>query len=127
MEKTAKITRVVFKNEWANPKGGNVYYHDIELDNGDKGSIGTKEKQPAKLNPGNELTYTIENGKIKAVAAPKPFPGGKVQQDPKIQYNGFAHAYAKDLAVAGKIDLKDITAYAKKFYDSMVTIYEGSK
>lgn len=71
MEKKAKITRTVFKNEWTGPNGS-VYYHDIELDNGDKGSIGSKEKMPAKLNPGQELTYTIQenpNGadKIKAV------------------------------------------------------------
>jgi hypothetical protein len=49
MEKKAKITRTTFKQEWKGDKGS-VFYHDIELDNGDKGSIGAKEQMPAKLN-----------------------------------------------------------------------------
>jgi hypothetical protein len=42
MEKKAKIKRTVFKNEWTSPQGSKVFFHDIELDNGDKGSIGAK-------------------------------------------------------------------------------------
>lgn len=37
MEKTAKIVRTVFKTIWNNPKGGQVFYHEIDLDNGDRG------------------------------------------------------------------------------------------
>ncbi len=99
MEKTSKITRTVFKNEWTNPKGGSVFYHDIELENGDKGSIGSKEKEPSKLNPGQDLTYTIDGNKIKAFVpvAQNGFTGGK-----KIPANNasFALAYAKDVLVA---------------------------
>lgn len=115
MEKKAKITRTTFKNEWTG-NGNTVYYHDIELDNGDKGSIGSKEKMPAKLNPGQELTYTIEADnrggfKIKAVNPQQGgggFTGGRKGPDPKVQIVGFAMSYTKDLIVAGKIEIKQL-------------------
>lgn len=107
MEKKAKITRTTFKQKWEG--GGNtVFYHDIELDNGDKGSIGAKEQMPAKLNPGQELTYTIEGNKIKAVNSAPPFAGGKKGPDPKVQVVAFAMSYTKDLIVGGKLDIKDL-------------------
>lgn len=128
MEKKAKITRTTFKNEWAGPNG-NVYYHDIELDNGDKGSIGTKEKMPARLNPGQELTYTIQenhNGpdKIKAVNTPAGagfVGGGKKGPDPKVQIAGFAMAYTKDLVVADKIKVDQLPAIFEKIHSLMIS------
>jgi hypothetical protein len=123
MEKKAKITRAVFKNEWSG-NGNTVYYHDIELDNGDKGSIGSKEKMPAKLNPGNELTYTIDNGKIKAVNAQVggggfSGGGGKKGPDPKVQIVGFAMSYTKDLIVADKIKVDQLPAIFEKIHALM--------
>lgn len=126
MEKKAKITRTVFKNEWKGANG-NVYYHDIELDNGDKGSIGSKEKMPSKLNPGSELTYTIEGPdpkggfKIKASAPMGGFSGGGGRKgpDPKVQIVGFAMAYTKDLVVAGKVDIKQLPEIFEKIHTLM--------
>jgi hypothetical protein len=122
MEKKAKITRAVFKNEWTG-NGNTVYYHDIELDNGDKGSIGSKEKMPAKLNPGNELTYTIDNGKIKAVNAQVGgggfAGGGKKGPDPKVQIVGFAMSYTKDLVVAGKVTIEQLPPIFEKIHKLM--------
>lgn len=127
-EKTSKITRTVFKNEWKNPKGGQIFYHEIELENGDKGQIGAKDKEPAKLNPGQMLTYTIDGNKIKAVVAQNNFqPGGgfkKTFTDPRVQFIGFSHAYAKDLAVSGKIELKDIGSYSDIFFNNMIKLYK---
>lgn len=69
-EKKSKIKSYRFVSEWQGEKGI-VYYHEIELENGDKGQIGTKEKNPDKLAVGQELSYTIEatsrGNKIKAV------------------------------------------------------------
>jgi len=123
MEKKAKITRTVFKNEWAGTNG-TVYYHDIELDNGDKGSIGSKEKMPTKLNPGTELTYTIEGNKIKAVSAPvgggfQGGGGGKRGPDPKVQIVGFAMSYTKDLIIGGKVDIKHLPEMFEKIHGLM--------
>jgi hypothetical protein len=126
MEKTAKITRTVFVSEWTNPQGGQVYYHTIELDNGDSGQIGSKEKMPVKLNPGTELTYTIEatsrGNKIKAVT---PNQGssfrGRQSVDPKTQMISFAMAYTKDLVVAGKVPLETMSSYFDKIYTAMIS------
>lgn len=128
MEKKAKITRAVFKNEWAG-QNGTVYYHDVEMDNGDKGSIGSKEKMPAKLNPGQELTYTIEPDprggfKIKAVNAPAGggFKGSpRPQIDPRVQMISFAMAYTKDLVVAGKIPIEGIEKQFSNIYQIMTS------
>jgi hypothetical protein len=121
MEKTAKITRTTFKSEWAG-NGNTVFYHDIELDNGDKGSIGTKEKMPPRLNPGQELTYTIEGTKIKAVNKQQGgfSGGGKKGPDPKVQIAGFAMAYTKDLIVADKIKIDQLPVIFEKIHGLML-------
>lgn len=122
MEKKARITRTTFKNSWQG-QNGTVYYHEIELDNGDKGQIGSKEQMPAKLNPGQELTYTIEQtdkgNKIKAVGFK-----GKAPVDPRAQFIGFASAYAKDLVVAGKLDMKEMNGGAESIFKNMLKLYE---
>jgi hypothetical protein len=131
MEKTAKITRTVFKNIWNNPKGGQIFYHEIELDNGDSGQIGCKEQTPAKINPGNSLTYTIEadgrgGQKIKAVIPvqqsgghwPK---GNKPQVAPQVQMIGYAMSYCKDLIIAGKADMKDLGSTFEIIYSEMIS------
>jgi len=128
MEKTSKITRTVFKTEWKG-QNGSVFYHDVEFENGDKGSIGTKEQEPAKLNPGQELTYTLEPNdkgglpKIKPVQAKGGYSGGggKPQQDPKVQMISFSMSYAKDLIVGGKVDIKDL----EKTFNLIHTLMTG--
>lgn len=130
MEKTAKITRTTFKNVWNNPKGGQVFYHEIELDNGDKGQIGCKDQMPEKINPGKELTYTIEvnekGSKIKAVIPAQQnagnWPkGGRTAPEPRVQMISFAMAYTKDLVVAGKLELKDLPAHFHILYNEMIS------
>jgi hypothetical protein len=111
MEKKAKITKCSFTKEWGEGSS-KTFFHDIELDNGDKGSIGAKEKNPDKLKTGSELTYTIESGqygnKIKAVNSQPVYGGGggKKGPDPKVQIVGFAMSYTKDLIIAGKVEIK---------------------
>lgn len=132
MEKTAKITRTTFVSEWLSPQGNQVYYHSIELDNGDSGQIGSKEKMPAKLNPGSELTYTIEasarGNKIKAASDKPAFKGGGLPTiDPRAQFIGFSAAYAKDLVVAGKMDIKDMNGGAESIFKNMIKLYDTIK
>ena len=136
MEKKSKIVRTVFVSEWNNPKGGQIYYHKIELDNGDVGQIGSKEKMPSKLNPGQELNYTIETtdkgNKIKAVMPAGFGPGfkpggGRPAVDPRAQFIGFSASYAKDLVIAGKVDLKDMNLLTERIFDNMAKLFETIK
>jgi hypothetical protein len=125
MEKTAVITRTIFKNEWKG-QNGSVFYHDVELDNGDKGSVGTKAANPEKLNPGQSLTYTIETtpqgNKIKPVVKNGFTPGGgKPQQDPRIQMISFSMSYTKDLIVGGKVPMTDLEKEFNRVYSLMIS------
>lgn len=123
-QKTSKIQRTVFKNKW-DGQNGSVFYHEIELENGDKGQIGAKEENPSRLNPGQELTYTIEKTdkgyKIKAVNTKPAFVGGgKPQQDPKVQMISFSMSYTKDLIVGGKVEMKDLEKVFNQIHSLMI-------
>jgi hypothetical protein len=122
MEKTAKIVKTSFVSEWAGTNGI-VYYHKIDLDNGDTGQIGTKEKMPSKLNPGSELTYTIEStsrgNKIKAVTSNFK-PGGRPPVDPRIQMISMAMSYSKDLIVADKVKIDLLEKTFERIYNIMI-------
>lgn len=127
MEKKAHIVSCTFKNEWQGTSG-TVNYHEITLDNGDKGQIGTKEKNPAKLAVGQELTYTIETtdrgNKIKAIAPQGGgggFGGARKGPDPKVQIVGFAMSYTKDLIIADKIKIDDLGKAFEKIHALMAS------
>ena len=124
MERKGKIIESKFIKEWTGDKG-TVYYHDIKLDNGDHGQIGTKERLPDKIAVGQELTYTIEEGqygsRIKAVQQSSGGGFRGRQQEPKIQMISFAMAYTKDLVVAGKVDLKNMSQYFDIIYQAMIS------
>ena len=124
MEKKAKIIESKFIKEWTGDKG-TVYYHDIKLDNGDHGQIGTKERLPDKIAVGQELTYTIEEGqygsRIKAVQQSGGGGYKGKQIDPKQQMISFSMSYTKDLVVAGKVDLKDMSKYFDLIYHAMIS------
>jgi len=112
----SKITRTVFREAWNNPKGGVIYYHDIELENGDKGQIGTKTQTPEKLNPGQEIEYTLtktERGnKIKINQPFQPGkPGGKYSSvGPTV---GMAVNNSISMFIAGKIEKEKIFSTAE--------------
>lgn len=120
MEQTNIIKSCTFKSEWAGPNGV-IYYHNITFDNGDTGTIGTKEKMPDKLSPGSELTYTIEvnerGNKIKAVAPKPKFGGGRPGEPIELKMATFALSYSKDLVIGGKLESKDMFAIADKMFD----------
>ncbi len=82
----SKIKSIEFKNEWANPKGGSIFYHTISFENGDSGQIGAKSKLPEKLKVGESLEYEIkidEKGNKKVIATPLVQGVFKASQMPK--------------------------------------------
>jgi hypothetical protein len=116
--KTAKITASSFVREWTGANG-TIYYHDITLDNGDSGSVGTKEKNSPKIAVGETVTYNIEgkefNGKmnynIKLVAPAPSFNkgGGSSYSNPANQQE-IRKSVALNNAVQFKKDVKGATA-----------------
>jgi hypothetical protein len=80
--KKGKVTKCQFTREWDGPSG-TIYYHTIVIDNGDHGSVGTKEKMPAKLSEGSEIWYSIEQkGNFKG----QPQYSIKLEKAPDQQY-----------------------------------------
>lgn len=105
MTKTATITKVGPIKSW-NGTNGTIFYHSIQLDNGDAGSLGKKSEGAVK--EGDQITYKLEHGdfgnKIKEIpTAPAGRGSGSgysFNVGRKSSTASFALSYAKDLAVA---------------------------
>ena len=130
MEKTSKIIRTTFTTEYKSQYGP-MYNHIVELENGDRGTISTKDKEPEKLNPGKWITYTSEDTnfgpKIKIVQAKQEgqqWNNNKKSSswnapDPRISNIGFSMSYAKDFIVAGKAKYEDLETVFENIYSIM--------
>lgn len=94
--KTAKVTEVRGVRPW-NGKNGTIFYHDIVLDNGDRGSVGKKREGAIRI--GDSINYTIDADRITIVDAGGSRSGG-FSQKPAASTAAMAMAYAKDLVVA---------------------------
>jgi hypothetical protein len=137
-QKKSKVVKCVFSNEWKNPSGSLTYYHDVTLENGDTGSIGSMEKYSKKFTEGTIIDYTLENGKIKIITMENNSnqknnnyqnnatkQGNSNYSNPRPtkqeQFLGYAWSYAKDLIVAGKNsdDLEELNKCARYIYDEI--------
>lgn len=113
--KTSKLKYVSSPKEFTNDKG-TFYYFQIELENGDKGSIGSKDQSPSFLKVGESLDYelkeTDKGNKIKRVSQ-QPFNkvGGYKPDSVGITV-GACLNNAMSLVAAGKIESKDVEATA---------------
>lgn len=110
--KTAKVTSCVFSREWDGPSG-KIYYHNITLDNGDDGSVGTKEKMPAKICTGAEIYYSIESkgqfkGKtqysIKLEKAPDQVPNKYAPSTSSASNSNQQESIARSVALKAAVD-----------------------
>lgn len=104
--KTAKIKEILNIRDY-DGQHGKTYYFQLEMDNGDTGSIGKKSKDALKV--GDELTYELEQGergnKIKPVQPANGFngggkPRGASPEELKMKNRSMALAYSKDLVIA---------------------------
>jgi hypothetical protein len=111
MEATVK-TCVKKEKGWTNPEGKEVAIYKVTFTDGTDGEIMAKEipigtpLSAVTVTPGtygNKLKYNKPNG----------FAGGG---KPRAGNESFAMSYAKDLVVAGKVELKDLSTYADKIY-----------
>jgi hypothetical protein len=136
-EKKATVLKCTFTKEWTNPKGAIVYYHLLQLDNGDVGSVGTMEKNSVKIKEGTKITYELKDDKLKLISdssfsgAKKGGGGGayRKREMSDEEFLGYAWSYAKDLIVAGKKakDFNELKALARAIYGEIKLIREEER
>lgn len=121
-EKVGKVKSFVFSKEWVNPQQQTLYVHNIEFENGDKGSCWCKTQMPIQYSPGAELGYEMPGNdriKINRVIVQQPTTNPNSYQYPKMTDSRkvddirLAFTHAKDLIVA-KIDLQKFAAQNNK-------------
>lgn len=131
--KSSKVVKCVFTNEWKNPSGGMTYYHEVTLENGDIGSIGSTTKYSPKFTEGTIITYTLDpSGKLKLETSVNEQPQKKQTSNYSGQNNynrpakhdqflGYAWSYAKDMVIAGKTseDFDEVMKIAHMIYDEI--------
>ena len=78
----SKIIKVKYTSEFKG-QHGITHYHHIELEDGSKGSIGSKTKLPDWMAEGKELEYELKGKNIKRVTKPfTPYVGAKKKATP---------------------------------------------
>lgn len=128
-QKQSKIVECTFHREHAGQKG-TIFYHNIKFENGDFGQIGTKNKNPDKLQKGMELKYTIERGpdyqgqpqyKIKAIYEDSR-QGNKYQRNEnRITFLSCLGAAATLYQQSQQGTPENVLAAANKFYEIAIT------
>jgi hypothetical protein len=135
MEKKSKVTKITKLDKKDNY--GNTSFI-IEFENADNGFYTSKIEEQKNFIVGQEASYSIEEkegstgkkyNKITVPQAQKPFGGGKnyTPADPRIQMISFSTSYAKDLVVADKIKIADLSKYSEEIFKNMVKLYETIK
>lgn len=123
----AKVTKVLKMDKKDNY--GNTSFI-IEFDNGDKGFYTSKNEDQKKFIVGQESEYMIEEKqgsrgayyKISVPQSEQPARSfGKPAQDPKVQMISFSMSYTKDLIVAGKVQMPDLTKEFNNIYNLMIS------
>lgn len=90
----------------------------------------SKSKDQTKFVKGKEAEFNEEeksgsNGTyltIKPITANRYSNFGKALKREQSKYSGFAMSYAKDLVVAGKIELNNMEAYTEAMFNLMVKL-----
>lgn len=125
--KKSKVDTATFNREWKGGKG-TIYYFDLTFENGDSGQYGGQSQEQTKFVIGVETEYTIEQKEnargsyhqIKPIYEQRGGGyGGRQHESPHNKLVTMAMAYTKDLVVAGKVDLMDMSKYYNKIYKAM--------
>ena len=127
----AKVKKATFQKEYET-KFGTLFLHKIiyeENGNEFSGYYSSKKKDQNKFVAGQEAEFDVEvqtgrNGvfnKIKPVMQNKGYSNyGRSVQREQSKYSGFAMSYAKDLVVAGVINMEQLYSEAQCMIDWMV-------
>lgn len=103
----------------------------IEFDDGTKGFYTSKNSEQNKFTVGNVADFEVEvkqgsKGPYNKITVPQAAgfkPGGGKPSDPKLSFTTMSYSYAKDLVVAGKVQVGDFHMLAKDIFDNMVKNY----
>jgi hypothetical protein len=132
-DKVSKVTKLDKKDSYGNTS------FVVEFDNGDKGFYTSKSEDQKVFIQGQEATYIIEEKEGKGgkkyckvtvpAAAGQQFKGGyqKPVQDPRAQMIGFATSYSKDLVVAGKVHMNDMSRVSEEIFNNMIKLFNTIK
>jgi hypothetical protein len=120
MEQKKSVVKSAIFRKANSGQNGLYYIHDITFENGDTGVYFSKNETQDTFKQGQEAEYTIEakvngqytNYSIKPVAKAGFVPG---KGNPAFEHKRTALRCAVDLVVAGKIELKQVSEYAKSF------------
>ena len=111
-------------------KFGMLYQHRIKYDE-KTAYYSSKKKEQTYFIPGKEAEFTEEikeskNGKYTTIKPVNSFAGNsnftRALKKEQSKYSGFAMSYAKDLVIADKIKLDQISDYTKKMFTLMVEL-----
>jgi hypothetical protein len=120
------ITSVKFTKEY-DSKFGKLYSFKVEYA-GRTAFYSSKSKDQTKFVAGQEAEFTEETkttdkGSYLVIKPPmqnRQSNFGKALNKEKSRYSGFAVSYAKDMAVAGRIQTTELATYAWILFDLMV-------
>lgn len=119
---------------WVNQKGKTMYNLSMELENGDRGTY-SSEKPDGSVSVGDEVQYTVQVSgnytNFRGVKKYTPYGGNTgakksggysrdVANEERLKAMGFGLSYAKDLVVAGKIEVKEMGVFADRFKDKII-------
>jgi len=118
----SKVKSITGTNVWKSTNW-DVFYHSMEMENGDKVSIGKKTDNYFKV--WDEIKYEVKETDQYGVKKIKEIreefkKGWYTPVNPRIQAVSMAMAYSKDLVVAGKVDVKDIKSSATSIFNWML-------
>lgn len=115
--KTSKVKTIVSVKPYKT-ENGTTYYHNLELENGDKINIGKKKE----LQEGWSVTYELvqdadkhEFPKAKPLAPPPPSTTTGSKDELILRQVAFKGAI--ELTSSGKIGLSEIETYTNNFFN----------
>lgn len=117
----SKISNIALPERPTYEYNGETYHARIvTLENGESGQVSSKT--PDRWKVGDEVEYTIKAGQYGNKMSLKKPDSSRYGGNESSKYPSFAVAYAKDLVVAGKVELKDLEPTAKRIMDILNTL-----
>jgi hypothetical protein len=128
--KTSKIKSFEYKNSFST-QNGEMYSFNIEMENGDKGQINSKSKEPDWGRVGSDISYSVkrehpEYGPTFKRETQGGF-GGKKNYSNVGQAVGMALNRSVDMFIADKIKSDQVESMAQSILDKYINLCNKNK